>query len=59
MSHDALFQLGMGAVLLRASQKEESTDPRACKARMDRVWRPDRSFCFDFSRSQVPLRFAH
>ncbi|WP_184231745.1 hypothetical protein [Bosea sp. WAO] len=24
MSHDALFQLGMGAVLLNASQKEET-----------------------------------
>lgn len=28
MSHDALFQLGMGSVLLNASQKEEHIHPR-------------------------------
>ncbi|CAH1665657.1 conserved hypothetical protein [Chelatococcus asaccharovorans] len=33
MSHDALFQLGMGAVLLNASQTEESLRLNAAEAR--------------------------
>ncbi len=32
MFHDALFQLGMGSVLLNASQKEETFVARALKA---------------------------
>lgn len=32
MSHDALFQLGMGSVLLNASQKEETFAARTLKA---------------------------
>lgn len=33
MSSDGLFQLGMGAVLLRASQTEETTNARAMMRR--------------------------
>ncbi len=37
MSHDALFQLGMGSVVLIASQTEEFLAPRAVSARAEAI----------------------
>ena len=37
MSHDALFQLGMGVSLLNASQKEDTFGPRVCDTRAEAV----------------------
>lgn len=37
MSHDALFQLGMGAVLLNASQKEETFAMPASAASIEAI----------------------
>ena len=47
MSHDALFQLGMGSVGLDATQTEEPFGARAAKAHATALCATDRGICPD------------